>query len=502
MKRALVLLITVALASTLYADPFADFRIPTHQVYNLTGNFNGSYYGQHANQGTYSQESQQYNGGVNGAGFWLYDSDPLRGQLQLNTGSSGYKERYRSYLENSPQDIGRDDRDLKSLSESWSLSGDTRWYPGSRPIGVSGRLSAYGDYGQMWETRHHNTVAGFSSHSEWRSSSEWRYTYHVIASAGAGYGRVRDASVVYTVHVMESRLLQSGALTRELANVSREKLAALLYAQKPYARIHDRSAKLFWKEAERILREDGALRPEGLEAYDVYRIAESTFGGGVPQGGGFLRQRGFFVGAYAAVNHDNWISRFTERIHDVDMDTLTVMQDTTYSDGNQYKRWSDMLSVGPKAEVHLPWGWRWQFDATSSVLFPLNNLAHALVVDNFVQAQYLIADRWYGSASVHHRREIDEDKSYGYHIKRDSWMVDAGADIRYYVEDRTSLSLSVGMAQNGTTPSPDSHGSHDHVFWRDTQVAVGISYHFLGRFQAPNLGVQSSLPPMVWPWQR
>jgi hypothetical protein len=523
MKRALVLLTVVALTASLYADPFVDFRIPTHQVYNVTGSFSGNFVSRHVNQGTYEQNLRTLNGGFTGSGYWLYDSDALRGQAQLSASSSGRTSRYRSFYENNPQDLGRYDTDEKDLFEGWSFYGDTRLYPWTVPIGFSGNLSAAGSYGQDWGSAHRNNVSGFYSSTELSNGSEWRYYYDASAGAGLGFGRVRNATVVFVVHVMEDRLLKSGALTRELSSASREKLAELLYAQKPYSSIHGRPAKYFWKEVEKILRDDGALRPEGLEAYDLYRIIEPSFGNGVPRGtgylygdgsidpsfttgrygGGFLRQRGFFVGANASITHYHDTFRRSTRQHYIRMDTTTVVQDTVTNYYTHENVWSDFLSVGPKAEVHYPWGMRWQFDAVSSVMFPVNNLVHAFVLDNLAQAQYLITDRWYGSAYVHHRRELQEHKySYGYRSRADDWSVDVGADLAYYVEDRTSISLSFGMTQWGSTPNPEYYSTNDHLFWRDTHVALGISYHFLGRFNAPNLGVQSGLPPAVWPWER
>src|SRR5262249_49937216 len=113
----------------------------------------------------------------------------------------------------------------------------------------------------------------FRNQSEFNSS---RDEYDVLLSldASASWGRVRDATPVYQVEVLEERLRETGTLHQPLSRHAREQLAALYTVEGDVAFAHQRPTKYFWRELERILREDGVLDPGGLDAYAVQRLLE------------------------------------------------------------------------------------------------------------------------------------------------------------------------------------------------------------------------------------
>jgi hypothetical protein len=514
MKRALVLFALVALTTTLYADPFVDFRIPKHTVCNLRGSFSGSYSGTHNNQGPYFQDNDRGTGTLGVSAMRLYDSDPFRAYFNLSLSSSGTLEKYRSQFANSTTDYGIQNNDRCSGSESWSFGGGARAYPWTLPLGASADLSANARYGQMHDKTFSESANDLTYMQDHATTKRWTYDYSVSGSVGLGYGRVRDVTSVYTVYVIEQRLKESGAATRDLSLSAREKLAQWLYAQKDFAAIYDRSARRFWQEVEKILREDGALRPEGLDAYDTYRIVEPLVGNAssakMPRDAvsysylsSFSRTKGYFIGLAVSGNHYHSIYREAES-HDEIAALLDSMESANHQNIHTFTRqqfFSDYFAFGPKVEYHLPCGMRWQFDALTSVLFPQRRGPTAFVANSRVTAAYLIADRWYGRANFVHNRQITDDKHAHYYSN--NWAAQGSAELHYYVEDRTDIYLTVNHSQQRTDGSEQYYGANGApAFYRDTAVSLGMTYHFRGRFTAPDLGITSLLPPMVWPWAR
>jgi hypothetical protein len=517
MKRALVLLAVVALTASLYADPFADFRIPKHTVCNLLGSFSGSYSGAHSNQGTYFQDNDRGSGGVGLNAMRLYDSDPLRAYFNLSLSSSGTLEKYRAKFKNSLTDYGVQHNDRSSGNESWVFSGSTRAYPWTLPLGAFADLSANARYDQSHDktfSESANDITYMQNHS---TLKRWTYDYNVSGSVGLGYGRVRDVSAVYIVYVMEQRLKESGAATRDLSSAAREKLADLLYAQKDFNIVYDRPARRFWQDVEQILRDDGALRPEGLNAFDTYRLIEPLMGypsssssTKTPRGvssvfylSNFARTKGYFFGL--AVNGYSYNAIYREeQSHDQITALIDSMESADHQNTQMFtrqQRFTDYVAFGPQLEYHMPWGMRWQFDAATSVLFPQHRGNGDFMANSRVTASYLIADRWYSRVNIVHNRQIMDDKRSDYYNNR--WAAQGVVELHYFVEDRADMFVIMSHSQSRRDDSEQDYGSHhDPQFQRDTSVSLGLSYHFRGKFTAPDLGITSLLPPMVWPWAR
>ncbi len=89
---------------------------------------------------------------------------------------------------------------------------------------------------------------------------------NLSGSISVGVGRVRDATSVYQTQVLEQRLLRTGALKRRLSRDAIRQLAKLFSMQGDFGLVHDYPGKHFWREVERILRENGSLAGESLDA--------------------------------------------------------------------------------------------------------------------------------------------------------------------------------------------------------------------------------------------
>jgi hypothetical protein len=291
-------------------DPFAGFRIPAHSW--QTGSAGLSFSGgrHHQSAGGAFVRSSSLNSDLRGGFRAGWDSDALQCGFGLSTAGRLATSHSFSGSDLLPfserrEDVGRDSR------EDWSIDGSLRAYPWKAPVGLGVSASVSGGYAQSWSRNDRDQRQGapvFVSAESRETADEHDYQTGASAGLSAGYGRVRDASVVYDVHLLEERLAGTGAITRPLSAAARAKLAALYYVIPYYSAAHERPDRFAWREIERVLREDGALGEHGLDPYSVLRARESTGPSRRP-----TRLRGWFVGLVGQLRSSNTISRRGER---------------------------------------------------------------------------------------------------------------------------------------------------------------------------------------------
>ena len=491
MKPCLLLACCLALALPVSSapaaeDPFAGFRIPDHswQAGSAGLLFSGGRH--HQSAGGAFVRSSSLDSDLRGGFRAGWDSDALQYGFGLSTDGRLATSHSLSGNEQSPfsehrEDVGRDAR------EDWTINGSLRAYPWKAPIGLGVSASASGSYAQSWfrndrDLRQSDPLAIRAEYHE--TGDEHDYQTGATAGLSAGYGRVRDASVVYDVHLLEERLTGTGAITRPLSAAARAKLAALYYVSPYYSAAHERPDRFVWREIERVLREDGALGERGLDPYSVLRARESTGPSRRP-----TRLRGWFVGLVGQLGTGNTISRQrTGSAYRVYLsDTLAFEQVSDVRRRLSYS--SDDVGLGGQGEYHLPIGWRWQLDATSRVTRPARTGEYGLTVTNDASLSWFVADRWAVSASLAQDRGYFRPRGPWGPSAWDSWAAGAGATIAYFVEDHTMLSLSLDETQR-----MDQYASgNPRAFDRDGRVSFGISYRFLGSLEAPGL-VEPVLP--------
>jgi hypothetical protein len=517
MTRHLLALVclTCALPHVLRADEFSTFRIPQHRVYTLSGSLTG--WGENTYQdyqGDRARTAYEV-GHASMWGRWLYDSDPLRADLRLSAYADGDLRSWRS--KDTPDDTtaGQLKTNWQDLSQDWRLQADTRFYPFSFPVGFLLGAYARGTYGQGWSSQYSKVIEGSHLSTNRQDHEAFIFDYDVSGTAGLGVGRVRDASPVFDVYVLEKRLRDLGVLTRELKPESRQRLAQMWIAGSDEAILRDRPHKYFWQDVERILREDGALRAEGLDAYSLYRIAEPYRPGGSWLGpdvwpsppsisgtfGRFRRDCGWFAGLVVAGEHQHHIERRFTRAREQEADSGVYSLDTSHSASSHLNDYRDEFSLGPKLEFHRPLGWPLQLDVASAVLFPLDNTSKAIDAQSSLTLTYLITDRWVIAGIAQHRRLIKEYRYalYNERDRGDSWSVNVGASVQYYVEDRLSLILSLGHSQGRSAYEYTGNDVHA-AYGRSNAAMIGISYDFLGVLEAPGLIPRSTIPPVEWPF--
>ena len=472
--------LSLALPARAATDPFAEFRIPDHAW--RMGEAQADFFVQRHHQsasGSFNRTNSLFTRTIDEfrAGW---DSDALQyefglsaiGQLMTNHARSG---------SDAPPYTQREEQVGRQSGEGWNLEASLRSYPWKAPVGLGVGASAWGQYAQDWSRSDYRTSQDYPVVRSVESRSAGAtHAYQTLASAefSVGLGRVRDASVVYDVHLLEERLIGTGALTRALSPGARAKLAALDYVAPFFQFQHERPDRFIWREVERILREDGALGERGLDPYSVLRAREPVAPGGRP-----MRQRGWFVGPVGDLLTQHYISR-SEQESDYRLYDSGALADEEHQRNGQRSTTSyDRCWMGCAAEYHRPVGWRWQVDAESRIAHPARPGENGLSVANRASVSWFVADRWSASASFTQQRDYFRPRDYHGALAYDRWMTQAGAGIAYYLEDRTSLTLTLSETQERVQYSPYS----PRALFRDGRVSLGLSYRFLGRLDAPGL---------------
>ncbi len=477
-----VLVLSAVFPALAVADPFSEFRVPDHSWASgtvragMAGNWSA------VSDQVVERRQNAFQAQLRPSLLFARDAEPLQHSLLIDLAGlanvldedeivrSGAYGAYSPYQNSHTQ----------GTAESWRLNGSLRVYPWTTPVGLGVSGQAAGAYQQTWSRMDRSYVPPLWATNE--REDVHRYAYDVRLAVSAGLGRVRDATVIHDVHVLEQRLRETGAISRPLSRRAREGLAALYYVAPYYGFAHDRPGRYVWREMERVLREDGALGEDGLDAYSVLRAME-------PSLYRVTRLRGWFLGPVVEATHQHAVERFDNYISTSSFDELgDLVSYWSSATARHFLTSYDQVNAGALAQFGCPVGWRWQFDARSQVTAPVRPGERGLNATSNAAVTWLVADRWEAQAFVSHARQWfapRDDRP----LLDDSWDVGAGAELGWYLEDRVRLSASIVQSQR-----------RDYSYWtypgwertrrtyaRDTRFLLGISYRFLGSLDAPGL---------------
>jgi hypothetical protein len=453
-----------ARAGWLSADSaYSSYRIPEHRWSYWTASLDLA--GGHSAAPIFSDLTDRggsLGGRVATTAAWNHDSDRLQHDWGFSVDASGSRSSRRVEDETLTYESRSSNKDL---AQAFSLHGSWRVYPWTTPVGVSLGTSNLLDLGQSFQASHFANQGPNTRTTSDFDVSRGSRRYIGAVSAEVGLGRVRDATPVHLAQVLEDRLRRKGALTRPLSDQARRALAALYAIEPGIEAAHQRPAKYFWRELERILREDGALAPEALDAWDVLRLLEP-----VSVGFGVARASGFFIGPSVTV--------LTQRFRDTREESssgIYYVADTVYAtfeNGLHETRndRNDRVFTAITAEIHRPLSPRWQADAFTRVA--LSEAGESTNLANSVSVVYVISDRWLGLARAFHSANAERQ------VRRfERWSAEVSGELVYFLEDSWALRLTAYERQN-----------HDASrLFRSGGFQLGLTWIVSGFFEAPGL---------------
>ena len=468
-------------------DDFDDFLIPEHRLLNWSASLgvNGARSVQSQSLG--EQRGRFFTGGTSSTMNWLSDSDPAQTTASASLGAAGAG--LWSSFRSTPfvGALATETDASRNGGQSWNAFFEHRRYPWAKPWGLGLTVSGSGFYEQRWVHQHNENVSSFPP-PETRTTSAlssvfWTSSHAISTNLSAGYGRVRDATAIYDEYVLERRLRESGALSRELSREARRKLASLLFVKDAYSFVRERSAKRLWKRVEEILREDGAIGENGLDAYSILRAGEPDARGGLNKDdlprSPVARLSGFRVEGVASDRHSRDNRRTdSETFYQYFLDDSLVFASLFQSHFHVDDVTDDLL-LGIQGEIHRPLGVPWQLDADVRFLVPVRNDRDGFTLDAGGDVHWLLADRWHLMASVDGRRSLLRNDAKTV-VREDRWVWSYGLGADWYVEDRWSLRLQLFESQ-ARVESP----FFNETYFRSAQVQVALAYRILGAFEAP-----------------
>lgn len=488
-----LMLFAVIVSGSVSADDFSDFRIPAHRrtdwdaSLSAAGNrFSGSDF-----SGTDTKD--RFVAASGGSSFaWVADSDPVSTLILADVRASG-NGRWRSSVSPPIPGVSEDaNREERAAFEAWQVLFDHRHYPWAIPIGFSGRAFGSGNYNQVWSEQSTGSTQMFVPVivDEASSSSEtWAYRTVLGVDIGAGFGRVRDATAIYDAQVLERRLRETGALSRDLSAPARRDLAGLLFVRDDYSRFRDRPAKRLWEKVEAILEQDGALVEGGLDPYSVLRVGEPDARDGLNSDAlprsPVLRLSGAFVQGVFTFRETRVLQRLDEENEFQQFIDDSLAQSYTTERHFHQDYILDEAFAGLRGELHRPLGPPWQVDVSAQFLVPTRARPYGFELRTWGRLAWLMTDRWIVSGSVSQARTLlqDDSSTFGDPVRdEDSWSWSYALGATYYFEDRLGMTLRLDESQFHLASS-----YQQSLIQRSGQISLALSYRILGSFDAPGL---------------
>jgi hypothetical protein len=449
-----------------HADAFSEFRIPDHRWSSWTVDLNGFTQKNSREFDFASTELRESRGRLRTlleAGLEKDDVYAL-GRMDLAVDASGSEQRDKRIMP-FPQSL----RDRSgATTEELRLTTQLRVYPAGGLLGIELTADALGGLVQDWREREDQRQPPGTNLEAWDRTDRDVQRFVGFGGATVGIGRVRDATGVYDAYLLEDRLRETGALKGPLSAEVRRQLAELFYVGPKISIVHDRPDKFFWREVERILRDD--LAAGSLDAWSIYRARDVRR---------LPRPIGFFIGPEAGWTqlevNQSATSEFRARIVD-----STGTQEFNGTNSNDFSQSRKFVTVGGRAELHVPLGLRFQLDASSQLRYA-TEAPKIMYLQSIARGVYLLGDRWYADLfAAHDRVSPDDAAEAGF---RSTWQLAWGGSVSYFMEDAWRAEVRLDSARR----HGDEFGGGSTVDDRQTRVSIGISYRIAGRLSSPAL---------------
>lgn len=467
-----------ALSTVVHAeDLYADFHVPEHRSFSCLLRSGGSGSWSNSNTGFGTSHASSGSGQLSSQLSWSSESEARLSDVRLETSVDGGQTRFRDR----PFPTSEATRLQRQGDQRLALHGGERCYFGGSMLAVELSAGALLDFHQFVSSEARRDLNGTFEDFIGSENLAHFYGQQGTVSVSVGHGRVRDVSGVFATQLIEQRLLATGRLAHALSPGARLRLAQLHYIADDFVAAHDRPSRYFWREAERVLREDGALREGTLDAYTLERLLEPAF-----RSATFRRTTGCFVGPFWFGNETRGHRDAEIRLSRTVLDNGTLIFNDFSSSSQRTSLDEQQAGVGMSGEVHRPMGMRWQTDAFASTSYEVGP-RRAWGAFASLQAEYMIADRWHASAQLRHQlrsRRLNGTRT------EPAWRFDSAAGLSYLVEDSWSIDAEFFTIQS---QSRDGDFSLSPSYQRASRLTFGLTYRPFGRFAAPGLGLSEHL---------
>ena len=462
-------------------DPFAEFRIPDHSWRTLSGDLSGFTRRLDTSSGRYEGELTESTGRLASTSSWNRYSERI--EVQHRVGASADEEWSTSQDRRDYIWLGSD-RDLQIARRKREAGiarayASTDWTIHPDAFGWSPRMSARVD--GAWQ-RSRDIRDGY----EFRSDASTRTTfvdergieqrldqYAARVEVGVARGRVRGVTGVFTARLLLERLRVDGRLEREPSPSTARELAELFYLSDAFSAAHELPQKFFWREVERVLKEDGALGTAGFDAFDLLHGLDPL----VVASGRFMRYAGWQGGPLLQYEHAHEILHRTDwQVFTITRDDTLIQFENSFRGAGRSSSSDDNVIAGAFAEWHRPMGLRTQLDLSGDASFAVGGSDERTEIRSAASIGHLVGERWFLAASARHLRLVGTGTE-----PADLWQTTAELSARYFLEDRWSLSLALSQFQY--RPGPSGFNS---TFQRENRLEIGLGYR-RGAFDAPGL---------------
>jgi hypothetical protein len=473
MRRAVLLLLPLVLALPASAGEFSQFRIPDHHAHRYVFDVSGNGDRSRQTRSSNADEQSSWNGSLRGNALWIDDTDARQWQLEISGWGNGDR-RHELGLQSFFDQRHHEDIRRRHVDEALSISASVRTYPRWAPVALGLSLSGDQDDRQDWThelDREAQVVAPGDSQVVVSSRGDWSYLRGLAANVSIGVGHVRDASVVHVAIVLEKRWLDDQTLRRPLSPGARTKLAQLLSERADFGIVHDRPEKAFWADVEALLRDDGALAADRLDAYSVIHALDPVLHTSAL---GADRPIGFFVGAYAGDVYEHSYYRSSRGVTAVLIQADTVSYQ--YSGHSELGRHYDdhFYDAGFLAEYHRAWGYRSQLDGVATIAGDGPRPGRNYVAQATLRARWWVGERWIAGASFSQTRRFVGDR-------QSDWDSSLGGSVDYYLEDRWTIGLDASTERWRTATNLTERDDH-----RDSGIHLALGWN-RGALDAPGL---------------
>src|SRR5207249_4094517 len=234
-------------------DPYRDFRIPEARSFSWTLRTSAQWHASEIGEPDIHELTRFRSGDLRSDLHRHSESERQLSDIR-STASGSWNWRLSRDVYEGQQNLfqSRFDQDSYALflGTSWTrFLGETNW-------GIDATLDASYDFRRDASSRLQTRITSTLDDRDGAGSERREYFGTGDAALGLGYGRVRDVTGVFDAQVVAQRLAATGRLLHPVSHGALEKLAQLFSVGSGFGVAHDRPTRYFWREVERILRED------------------------------------------------------------------------------------------------------------------------------------------------------------------------------------------------------------------------------------------------------